>query len=268
MIRIFVGCDPNHCDVESQAVLEWSIRKHASQPVQIEWMKLSRDPESFWYSNGAEGWNTEQWATTFSAFRWGIPARCGFEGRAIYCDSDVIFMSDVAGLWRQEFQAGKCVMGKGGGSWRLCVSLWDCAVSRSFILPIEALRAQGDSHARMTARLMASNVVQSFVGNWNCLDGELYESLSAPDIKAIHYTSIGTQPQLRFAVPRLEAAGRKHWFNGEIRDHWRKDLIQLFDELLAEATAEGYGPARYLQDPPYGDVRKRDMAKYMSGRKS
>src|SRR5215207_9690112 len=122
MIRVFVGCAANHEDIESQAVLEWSIRKHASEPVSITWMQLSRDPASPW-----SGWNTSQWVTPFSGFRWAIPAVCGYEGKAIYCDSDVIFMADIARLWDQEFESGKAVMAKGGNSWRLCVSLWDCA---------------------------------------------------------------------------------------------------------------------------------------------
>ena len=48
-IRIFVGCDPNDCDLEQMMVLEYSARKHASRPVEITWMRLSRDPASPWY---------------------------------------------------------------------------------------------------------------------------------------------------------------------------------------------------------------------------
>lgn len=266
MIRLFVGADPNHCDAESQAVLEWSVRKHASQPVEIEWMKLSRDPASFWFSDGAGGgWNTSQWTTTFSAFRWGIPARCGYDGRAIYCDSDVIFTADIAELWNQPFPAGKCLLAKGGGSWRLCVSMWDCAAAESFVLPIDQLRARADAHATMTSRLGSLQAAAPFAGNWNCLDGEDFASLTDPRIKAIHYTGIGTQPQLRYALPRLKAAGKAHWYNGPVEQHWRADLLAMFDGLLDEATANGYGPQRYLQDEPFGAVRKRDLSNYRNG---
>lgn len=265
-IRLFVGCDPNHCDAESQSVLEWSVRKHASQPVEIEWMRLSKDPASFWFSDGkGGGWNTSQWATTFSAFRWGIPERCGFEGRAIYCDSDVIFQADIAELWAQPFPAGKCLLAKGGGSWRLCVSMWDCAPAKKFVLPIRDLRRLPNAHANMTYKLSASDVVAPFAGNWNCLDGEKYADLGAPDVKAIHYTGIGTQPQLRHAIPRLKAAGKEHWFNGKIEPHWRADLVALFDTLLDEAKENGYGPQRYLQEEPFGPVTKKDMSGYRNG---
>src|SRR5262245_61554152 len=91
-IRIFVGCSGNNEDLEFQSVLHYSLEKHASQPLDITWMRLSRDPDSFWFSNPQkkEGWRTEGWATPFSALRWGIPAVCNFEGRAIYMDLDKI----------------------------------------------------------------------------------------------------------------------------------------------------------------------------------
>lgn len=263
-IRVFAACDPNHCDLESQSVLEWSIRKHASEPVEIEWMKLSRDPESFWYSDGeGKGWRTETWATPFSCFRWAVPARCNFEGRAIYCDSDVIFMADIAELWNQEMAPGKVALAKGGGSWRYCVSLWDCAEAASHILPLDTLRSDPGSHQRMVAYFRdRPYLTQQFVGDWNCLDGGAYGTLADCEIKAIHYTDIASQPQLRHALPRLAAAGKAHWFDGKTKPHVRADVVELFDRLLEEAKAEGYGPQRYAQDPDFGPIRKQSLKGY------
>ncbi|WP_296470802.1 hypothetical protein [Pigmentiphaga sp.] len=81
-IKLFIGCDPNDCDLEQMMVLEYSARKHSSLPIDIEWMRLSRAPSSFWFSDPAQGqgWRTEAWATPFSGFRWGVPAFCGYEG--------------------------------------------------------------------------------------------------------------------------------------------------------------------------------------------
>ena len=88
-IKLFIGCDPNNSDLEQMMVLDYSLHKHTSEPVEIIWMQLSRDPSSVWYSNPqtGEGWHTEKWATPFSGFRWAIPAYCGFSGRAIYMDA-------------------------------------------------------------------------------------------------------------------------------------------------------------------------------------
>jgi len=73
-IKIFVGCAPNYEDAESQAVLEWSIRKHASQPVEITWMMLSNDPETLFTQ-----WETNKWSTPFSGLRWAVPELCDFK---------------------------------------------------------------------------------------------------------------------------------------------------------------------------------------------
>src|SRR5690606_38490227 len=129
VVKVFVGCDPNDCDLEQMMVLDYTLRKHSSLPVEVHWMQLSRDPQSFWYSSPetGEGWRTEAWTTPFSGFRWGIPAFCDYRGKAIYMDTDVMVLCDIAELWNQSFSDGKVVMAKGGEeSWRFCVSMWDC----------------------------------------------------------------------------------------------------------------------------------------------
>jgi hypothetical protein len=227
-------------------------------------MKLSRDPASFWHSDGeGQGWVTREWATPFSCFRWAIPAYCNFEGRAIYMDSDVIVMSDIAGLWTQPMDAGKVALAKGGGSWRYCVSLWDCAAAKGHMLPLDKLRSDPNAHRGMVSYFAnRPNLTQAFSGDWNCLDGEGHRNLKDGRIGAIHYTDMGTQPQLRHALPRLEREGKRHWFNGQVRQHPRHDLLALFDELLEEATANGYGVQRYIQDPPFGEFVKKSLTGY------
>jgi len=46
-IKVFVGCDPNNSDLEQMMVLDYSIRKHTSDPVDIVWMQLSCDTNSY-----------------------------------------------------------------------------------------------------------------------------------------------------------------------------------------------------------------------------
>jgi hypothetical protein len=111
-VRIFVGTPANNEDLECQTVLDHSLRKHASLPLDITWMMLSRDRISFWYSDSRtrRGWNTQTWATPFSAPRWGNPAARGFQGRAIYMDSDMIVMADIAELWTQPIPPRKALL--------------------------------------------------------------------------------------------------------------------------------------------------------------
>lgn len=260
-VRIFVGCAANHEDLESQSVLEWSIRKNSSLPVDITWMKLSQDTLSPFYSDPDKklGWNTEKWATPFSGFRWAIPHICNFHGQAIYLDSDFIFCGDIAELWQQPFEDGKVIMAKGGSSWRMCCSKWNCAPAQKYVLPFDQLKFRADAHATMIKTFMGSKHLQQFKGEWNVLDVTGFDNINDPAIKAIHYTSMPHQPQLKYAIPRLRADGAKHWYDGETKVHWRKDLIELFDQTLEEATSVGYGPTRYATYPKFGVYKKRSF---------
>ncbi len=254
MIRIFIGTPANNEDLESQAVLDWTLHKHTSEPLDITWMKLSRDPASFWYSNGrGGGWNARSWATPFSAFRWAIPEFCEFKGRAIYLDVDMMVMDDIAKLWRAPMHPSAFAIAKGTRTF--CCSLFDCAKARHYLPPVSRLRSEVGLY-RNVRKGVSDNTVQLFngLGNWNCLDGENYKDLHDPDIKNIHCTSIPTQPQLNYALPRLAAKGQKHWYNLQApRAHWRADIPKLFDDLLSEANANGFAPDKYETVEVFGE---------------
>lgn len=263
-VRVFVGTAANHEDVESQSVLEYTLRSRSSLPIEIVWMKQSHDPASpFWTDKGG-GWDTSRWTTPFSGFRWVIPFLCDYEGRAIYMDSDVIVRADIAELWNMPMLDGRCVVAKGGSSaWRFCVSLWDCERAKGHVAPVTELWAAG-AHKRMTLVFRNAPWLQSFEPgqNWNCLDLESYTTIDDPRIKAIHYTSISTQPHLRWAIPRLERAGLKHWFEGTVKTHHRADLIRLFDSEFMAAVKAGYPIDRYMTDEPFGPYTKASTKNY------
>ena len=257
-VKLFVGCSANGEDAESQAVLEYTVRKNSSLPVDIVWMKQTHNQTSPLY-----GWSTYTWATPFSGFRWAVPELCNFEGKAIYCDSDFIWLSDIAKLWNQRFQPGKVVMAKGGdNSWRYCSCLWDCSAAQEYLLPISRMKALRESHQRMMSFFSQNQtIVQPFEGTWNCIDGE---DLPIDKIDALHYSSMSNQFHLKYAIPRLEKSNWHHWFDGRILPHWRTDLQQLFDNLLLEAESKGYTVENYLpsHNEFFGDYIKESQANY------
>jgi hypothetical protein len=257
MIRIFVGTPANNEDLESQSVLEYGLRKHASEPIDLTWMKLSTDPKSFWYSNPRrnEGWLTRGWATPFSALRWGIPAACNWEGRAIYMDIDMIPMADIAELWNSKINGNAFCVAKDEKTF--CCTLFDNAKARRILPNINSIKREYGMYARLR-RNFGPRDVQRFPpeANWNCLDGEKYQTIYDPRIKIVHCTSIPTQPQLRYALKRLALEGKKHWCRDVPRPHWRKDIEDLFDEVLAEAIADGYPPERYKTEQIFGDYMR------------
>jgi hypothetical protein len=185
-------------------------------------------------------------------------------------DSDMIPRCDIGQLWNMPIDLGKIVVAKGqADGWRYCVSLWDCAAAKKHIPPIEVLKKDANGHSNMV-RYMRNNLhlVQSFPEdeNWNCIDLEDYKYINDPRIKIIHYSSEAHQPQLKHAVPRLAAEGKKHWFEGQIKPHWRSELQELFDLELQEASEEGRLPSQYMPDPPFGKYNKASTKNYRSHR--
>lgn len=259
MIKIFVGCAANNEDLESQAVLHWSLKKHASRAFVICFMQLSRDRASPFYSGGAEGgaeggWQISNWTTPFSGFRWAVPEICDFSGEAIYMDSDVIVRGDVARLWDKEFEAGKMVIARGAPHpQRLCICKWDCAAAKNWLPKLSDIKADPNSHHFLMKKIAAdAKLVQPFggVGNWNALD--LEPGIWAPDVMAVHYTGISTHLGLKHSVPRLAKTNQKHWFGGIPRAHPDQKLQKEFDDLLAEAAEHDYQVYDYQRIPPFG----------------
>ncbi|MHC5225199.1 glycosyltransferase [Ignatzschineria sp. LJL83] len=266
VIRVFVGCDPNNCDLEQMMVLEYSMRKHTTSPLEIIWMQLSSDSSSFWYSDpeNNKGWNTTLWVTPFSGFRWSIPAYCGYEGRAIYMDADMIVLSDIKNLWDHPFNENSIMVSKGGDqAHRTCVMLWDCAKAKNKLPKLNKIKSKEKSHKRLGKKLQKNPLlITPFNDNYNSLDGE---NLAIEEIKILHFTDIDTQFSHKYSIPRLKKEGSKHWYEGEVNEHWRKDLITLFDRYYKEALSEGYSLENY-RNIGFGSIDKKDMTDYVGSR--
>lgn len=251
-IRIFVGCSANGEDAEAQAMLEYTIRRYASLPIELNWMMLSHDPASPWYSNPTkrDGWNTVGWATPFSAFRWGIPHVCNFEGRAIYMDVDMVLRADIAELWNQDIPDHKVLLAK--DEKHSCVMLFDCQKIKPILPEFERLRRTEGMYRNVRNNI--GTHAARFSGNWNCLDGEKYKTLADPDIKLIHFTRVDTQPHLKWALPRLHAQGMQHW-NRQAKEvpHPRSDVQPFVDWLWKETQAAGYNVKRYIPETMFGN---------------
>ena len=262
VIKVFVGCDPNNCDLEQMMVLDYSLHKHTTAPVEIVWMQLSRDPKSYWYSNPetGEGWNTTKWATPFSGFRWAIPEYCNFTGRAIYMDADVVILSDLAVLWNHPIKSQSIVAAKTKADMtRLCTCVWDCKDAQGTILPVEQLRKDPDSHQEMMDYIKQNlQLVQPYQDSYNCVDGE---DLAIDDIKILHYSDMSMQFSHKYALDRVEEEGFNHWFDGKIMPHPRKDLVELFDNYYKEAIAAGYQLDNYRVES-FGSFPKKNNSRY------
>lgn len=248
-IRLFVGTDGTNCDLESQMVLEYSVRKHATQPVDIRWMQQASDGP--W-----SGWKCGTGRTPFSHFRWSLPAVCGYEGKAIYTDSDFLFLADIAELWDQDVPGVLLSKQPKQRLGKTCCLVFECAHAKGHVPDLKTLRGMADPQGTLSKYFKEHHELSSgFAGNWNCLDGDGLP-LDDQRIKAIHYTRMEHQLHLKYAVPRLQAEGRSHWYTGPVGPHPRPELQALFDQLYAEAIASGYTIDQYRVDAFGGATRR------------
>ena len=88
MLRIFIGWDSRF--PEPADVLRHSLLKHASIPLDIRYLKLDEldlnrvhDPRA---------------STEFTYSRFLVPHLCGFKGKAVFMDNDMLCFSDVREL--------------------------------------------------------------------------------------------------------------------------------------------------------------------------
>lgn len=236
-IKLFVGTSPGGFDYEAEAVFAWTATKLSSLPIFITWMRQAK-------TGPYSGWNGgKRSITPFSGFRWSCPAMCGFEGRSLYADVDVIWFADLKELWTQDIP-GVLVCKKSNkphGKLKTCVTLFDNAKAKGHIPTLDKLKAMADPQGALSKYFMQNDHLASHYerGNWNAFDMAGYE-LDDPLLKACHYTRLEHQVHLKHAITRLKEQGKSHWYTGPVGPHPRPELQDRFDQLLIEAKAAGY----------------------------
>lgn len=103
-MRVYVGFDPR--EVAAYQVAAWSIRQHASIPVEVEplvlehlrWKRLYERPTE---RRGGRLWDVisdAPMATEFALSRFLVPHLMKYRGWALFVDCDFLFRDDVAKL--------------------------------------------------------------------------------------------------------------------------------------------------------------------------
>lgn len=222
-IRVFIGSSSNGEDAEIECAYEYTLRKNTASDLEIVWMRQTNDTSSFW-----NGWDTSLWSTPFSGFRWGIPEYCGYSGKAIYTDCDMLNYRDIKSLIELDMKGKPLAARKGVrfGGHEFCVMVIDCEAMKPVLGPIETFKRIPTAHRQMIQGLSGNdNFVESLEPKWNCLDGEAY---SLDEIYQLHFTNMSTQPW------------KPSWYTGVTKTHQRPDVVQAFYDTLAEAEKNGY----------------------------
>ena len=236
MIRMFIGSSSNGEDKTIEAAYEHSLRKNCSEELDIVWMRQTNDEDSYW-----NGFATHTWPTPFSGFRWAIAEYCGFEGRAIYTDCDMINYRDMKDLWETDMEGKPLAARKGNrfGGHEFCVTLIDCEAFEPYAIPVSRHRNISEVHQRNINRFSGNDeLVKELDPRWNCLDGEEYD---LSEIYQLHFTNMATQPWT------------PSWYTGRALPHPRTDVVEAYHTALAEAKENGYDPESYIPNELFGD---------------
>jgi hypothetical protein len=198
-VRIYVGSDRSQWI--GVKVLEHSIRRHASLPVEIIPMvdlpvTPPRDPK-------------QDQRTGFSFSRFCIPKLAGYQGKAVYMDADMLVFRDIRELWEIPFGEAKVIVqeqltdaqavtqGKKGAPEKrvkqCSVMLLDCArLDWEVDSIVRGLDDKKYDYAGLMYELCIvreNEIAYSIPFRWNSL--EHYDSSSTC---LIHFTDMRTQP--------------------------------------------------------------------------
>lgn len=187
-IRVFVGTDWRA--EKSDLVLKYSAEKHCSLPIEWTWMRAKDPGWSGWAGQAELPHPPNGWATPFTMFRYAVPEMCGFKGRAIYLDTDMVVFGDLAELWRHKNRKPwYCTNDK-----RTDVSVIDCAPFRVALEqgrwpPLARIKTNAYPH-RVRAFLLTGGLMEMGLPTcWNSLDRYV-----PGETKLLHFTKMSTQP--------------------------------------------------------------------------
>jgi len=271
-VRIFIGFDSAQA-IASQ-VLEHSIRKHAKRPVNVIHLRLDEMK--------ARGFNRPLdplQSTEFTYTRFLVPWLCGYEGTALFMDSDMLALADITELFdldmgpyalrvvKHEHQPADGIkMGKLAKpqssyprkNWS-SLMLMDCAKLRCWTK--EAAETQSGAWLHRFEPVPDAQIGDIDGRAWNVLDR--YDE----NTKLIHYTSGG--PWTSFGdvwfdyKADMEAKARKG-AEASRRPIWLWNTGHQHNEAIVAAMAQGFRststPFRISHASLYGRVPNPSMS--------
>jgi lipopolysaccharide biosynthesis glycosyltransferase len=106
-IRLFIGSSPKNSIEEK--VFRYTLQKYTNSPIEINVIDGTTGSVTTMGTGSVKTLPTHlvnriKGATAFSMARWAIPEWCGYQGRAIYCDSDQLALADLSTLWTSDLQ--------------------------------------------------------------------------------------------------------------------------------------------------------------------
>ncbi|MBA3319510.1 MAG: glycosyl transferase [Gemmatimonadales bacterium] len=193
-IRVYVGSE--EAQMLAVKVLEYSIRRRSSMEVEVLPLHHSR----FEFPLPKDVRNRPR--TPFSFQRFYIPALKGYQGRAIYLDSDMQVFQDIKALWACPFDGADLLAAReredAGRRPQFSVMLLNCDELRWDITEIVGALDRGELtyETLMYEMAVARRISASIDPAWNSL-----ERYVEGETALLHYTDMPTQPWLSRGNP-------------------------------------------------------------------
>ncbi|MDN5871011.1 MAG: mitochondrial fission ELM1 family protein [Nitrococcus sp.] len=205
-VRIYLGTEA--AQFRAERVFAWSIAKVRDPSRRYEIYLLKDLP----------GFDRRWWLTGFTAYRFAVPELAGGTGRAIYNDTDQIYLADPAELFDTAMQGHGFLSIQPRDT---SVMLIDCArMARVWTL-------QGARRLRRKSLEAKALAVPESWGEldaaWNARDSEYTPGRS----RLVHFTTLQTQPWLPFPEDYV---------------YWPNPVGTVWLELERSADQAGYQP--------------------------
>ena len=193
-MRVYCGADRSQ--KLAFEVLAHSIRRHASRAVEIATIDNALAPP---VADARHAPYTE-----FSFGRFAIPERCGYAGRALYMDSDMLVFRDLAEAYDVPFDGAKILIEAGSRGQRdrgkhAAFMLLDASRLHWRVADLVAglgTRYGYDELLSIDPLVAPGEIAERIPAGWNMLDA--YEPGTT---RNLHYTEIRTQPWVHARHP-------------------------------------------------------------------
>jgi len=226
MIRIVIGTESSQ--LIPQKVLEYSIRAHTQQPLEVHVIKQDV---------------ARVGGTNFGFVRFVIPSYFNFQGRAIYMDADQLVFSDVLDLWDSlDDQHAIALVQKAEGTFNgkpvlegnqtsvmvlNCEKLHDWKPESIFsnVIPNRQTPNSGQILYRdfMMLKWLNSENLHSLPATWN------HFNIVKDDTRLVHFSHVRSQPWRQKNHPLIGLW--RSWLRRAIKDK-AVTRIQLAREIL------------------------------------
>ena len=249
-LKIFIGWDSR--EPEAAEVCEYSIKKHATVPVEIHFLKQAELRAREIYTREPD----LQSSTEFTFTRFLVPYLCNYRGNAVFVDCDFLFEHDIKELFecannsaavsvvQHDYQPTNTIKMDGKTQYQYprknwsSLMLFNCAHPDCQTLTPEIVSSQTGEFLHRFG--WTGYAIGSLDKTWNWLVNWYHEPQDGKP-KAIHYTEGGP------------------WFPNYIKTEYGGNWIQAYSELTPPTP-----PSSHVFDmiPPEAKTLFDDILKY------